>query len=112
MNVIFILYHAILILSSTKCQIEGNFFMFKNKAPRGRNNVSGEMICQLRKKHIPKMSQRILAEKMQLMGIDLDKNAIQRIESGQRFVTDIELLAFSKIFGITCDALLQTAAED
>ncbi len=86
--------------------------MFKNKAPRGRNNISGETIYHLRKNHIPKMSQRILAEKMQLMGIDLDKNAIQRIESGQRFVTDIELLAFSKIFGTTCDELLQTATED
>ena len=53
------------------------------------------------------MSQRILAEKMQLYGIDLDKNAIQRIESGARFVTDIELLCFSGIFGISCDELLK-----
>lgn len=81
-------------------------FMFKNKAPRGRNNVSGEIIYKLRKKYIPKMSQRLLAEKMQLFGIDLDKNAIQRIESGQRFVTDIELLHFARIFNVSCDELL------
>ena len=29
------------------------------------------------------MSQRILAEKMQINGIDIDKNAVQRIESGE-----------------------------
>ena len=55
----------------------------------------------------PKMSQRILAEKLQINGIDVDKNAIQRIECGKRFVTDIELLALSKIFNITCDELLE-----
>lgn len=80
--------------------------MFKNKTSQGKNNISGTKIFQLRKSHVPKMSQRILAEKMQLLGIDLDKNAIQRIESGQRFVTDIELSAFSKVFGISCDELL------
>ena len=88
--------------------------MFKNKTVQGKNNISGTKIFQLRKAAVPKMSQRILAEKMQLLGIDLDKNAIQRIESGQRFVTDIELVAFAKVFGISCDALLtpDTAADD
>lgn len=86
--------------------------MFKNKSSQGKNNISGTKIFQLRKNHVPKMSQRILAEKMQLLGVDLDKNAIQRIESGQRFITDIELLAFSKVFGTTCDELLVTDKEN
>ena len=58
------------------------------------------------------MSQRILAEKMQLRGIDVDKNAIQRIESGQRFVTDIELLCLADVFSVSCDALLRTVTEE
>ena len=53
------------------------------------------------------MSQRILAEKCQLLGVDLDKNAIQRIESGQRFVTDIELSCFKHIFSISIDELIE-----
>ena len=53
------------------------------------------------------MSQRMLAERLQLLGIDVDKNAIQRIESGQRFVTDIEIIALSKVFNISCDELLK-----
>ena len=52
-----------------------------------------------------KISQRILAEKMQVNGIDIDKNAIQRIESGKRFVTDIELKAFANFFNINMDEL-------
>ena len=79
--------------------------MFKNKSIFGKNNICGEKIYQLRKNYTPKMSQRILAEKLQIMGIDVDKNAIQRIESGQRFVTDIELLAISRIFKVSCEEL-------
>ncbi len=79
--------------------------MFKNKADN-RNNICGENVAFLRKHFPVKMSQRILAERLQLMGIDVDKNAIQRMESGQRFVTDIELAALSKVFDISCDKLL------
>lgn len=82
--------------------------MFKNKADSGKNNICGNNIYTLRKKQLPKMSQRILAEKLQIMGIDVDKNAIQRIESGQRFVTDIELLALSKVFKTSCDNLIKS----
>ncbi len=52
------------------------------------------------------ISQRELADKMQLVGIDIDKNAIQRIECGKRFVTDIEIIAFANVFGISFEELL------
>ncbi len=81
--------------------------MFKNKTESGKNNLCGEKIYVLRKQHMPKMSQRILAEQMQIHGIDVDKNAIQRIESGDRFVTDIELKVLAEIFGVSCDELLK-----
>ena len=80
--------------------------MFKNKSKSGKNNLCGEKIYELRKAHIPKMSQRILAEQLQIKGIDVDKNAIQRIESGERFVTDIELKVLAEIFGVTADFLI------
>ena len=60
--------------------------MFKNKND-GRNNLCGEKIRELRLNHPTKLSQRALADKMQLIGIDVDKNAIQRIECGKRFTT-------------------------
>ena len=91
-------------MSSTKCQ-NGKGIMFKNKGINGKNNICGDKIAELRKMQNPKMSQRALADKMQLLGIDLDKNAIQRIESGQRFITDIELIAFASVFNITPNEL-------
>lgn len=79
--------------------------MFINKADDGFNNVCGKNIAKLRGNL--KISQRELADKMQLFGIDIDKNAIQRIECGKRFVTDIEIIAFSKVFDISFDELLK-----
>ena len=78
--------------------------MFINKTEDGFNNICGKNIADLRKKL--KISQRILADRLQLAGLDVDKNAIQRIEAGKRFVTVIELLAFSKVFEVTTDELL------
>ena len=79
--------------------------MFINKSKDGSNNICGKKIAVLRKNL--RISQRILAEKLQLLGLDIDKNAIQRIECGKRFVTDIELLALSNVFLITVDELLK-----
>lgn len=86
--------------------------MFKNKSIKGKNNICGEKIYNLRKSSFPKMSQRILADKLQLLGIDMDKNAIQRIESGQRFVTDIELIALKKVLNVSFEELLQEEKQD
>ena len=78
--------------------------MFINRAADGTNNLCGSAIARLRAHH--KMSQRALADKMQLVGIDIDKNAIQRIECGKRFVTDIEAVAFAKVFEVSVEQLL------
>ena len=80
--------------------------MFINKSSEGLNNICGKNIAKLRINL--KISQRELADRMQLVGIDIDKNAIQRIECGKRFVTDIEIIAFSRIFGVSFDTLLCT----
>ena len=69
--------------------------MFINKAKDGKNNICGTKISIFRKEL--GLSQRELAEKMQIVEIDIDKNAVQRIEAGKRFVTDIELIAFTKV---------------
>ena len=80
--------------------------MFKNKND-GKNNLCGENIRELRLSYPTKLSQRALADKMQMIGIDVDKNAIQRIECGKRFVTDIELRGLAEIFGVSLDELIK-----
>lgn len=79
--------------------------MFKNKAKNGKNNICGKNIALLRT--ISDYSKNDVANKLQLIGIDLDKNAVQRIESGERFVTDIELKALAEIFNTTTEELLK-----
>ncbi len=67
--------------------------MFINKTNDGLNNLCGKKVALYRKEL--KISQRELADKLQIIGLDIDKNAIQRIECGKRFVTDIELKSLS-----------------
>lgn len=77
--------------------------MFINKTQDGLNNICGKNIAFYRNEM--KISQRELADKLQLAGLDIDKNAIQRIECGKRFVTDIEIKAFTKVFNVTFEEL-------
>ena len=78
--------------------------MFMNKTSDGKNNICGEIVAQKRK--AMGISQRQLAERLQIAGLDLDKNAIQRIEAGKRFVTDIELVFLAKVLNLSCEELL------
>ena len=80
--------------------------LYKNRGPDGRCNICGQKVAALRKAMQPKASQRCLAEKLQMAGLDIDKNAVQRIESGERFVTDIELKQLAKVLGVTVEELL------
>ena len=81
--------------------------MYKNKSSDGKNNICGIRIKELRQSLPEKTSQRQFAEILQREGIAIDKNAVQRIESGQRFITDIELKILSKALHVTCDELLE-----
>ena len=78
--------------------------MFINKTEDGKNNLCGKKVTVLRKAR--RLSQRALADKLQLYGLNVDKNAIQRMESGLRFVTDIELSALKNVFGVSYEDLL------
>jgi len=79
--------------------------MYKNKSETGLNNICGQKVKQIRL-DMKNVSQRKLADMLQVQGLDVDKNAIQRIESGQRFVTDIELKALAKVLKVSCQELL------
>ncbi len=78
--------------------------MFINKSVDGTNNICGKNIAAIRK--ALGLSQRELADRMQLAGLDVDKNAIQRIEAGKRFVTDIELSFFCDVLRVSAEVLL------
>ncbi len=83
--------------------------MPKPRTDSGEKNLIHARLKQLRQEH--GMSQRDLAHALQLMGIDIDKNVITRIETNQRYVTDIEIQAFARLFHISCDALICGVSE-
>ena len=84
--------------------------MFINKAPDGKNNICGANVASLRK--AMGISQRELAERLQFTGLDIEKNGVQRIESGHRFVTDIELGFLSHVLSVDIETLLQYEAPE
>lgn len=78
--------------------------MPKPRSKTGKKNVTGLQIIALRKRD--GLSQRELAHRLQLMGFDMDKNVITRIETGKRYVADFEISAFSKIFNVSYEYLI------
>lgn len=70
----------------------------------GRKNISGERIRQIRV--IQRMSQSDLAARMQVNGVTIEREAISKIESGLRFVTDYEIRIFSEVLNVSVVWLL------
>lgn len=79
--------------------------MFINKSHTGTNNLIGSRFAEYRK--ATGLSQKKFADRLQLLGLDIDKNAIQRIECGKRFVTDIELVYICKALEIDPNTILE-----
>lgn len=65
----------------------------------GSKNLISLRLIRFRKQH--GLSQRALAQKLQLAGYDIDKNVITRIETNKRYVTDIELKAIASVFNVS-----------
>ena len=75
----------------------------------GKRNLIAQKLIALRA--AAGWSQRELAEQLQLVGMDMDKNVITRIETNKRYVTDIELQALARVFRISYSELLGSPLE-
>lgn len=78
--------------------------MPKSRGESGEKNLIADKLRQLREER--GFSQRKLAMEFQLMGLDIDRNVITRIETKQRYVTDLELCAIMKVFQVSSEELL------
>ena len=85
--------------------------MFKIKAEDGTNNLCGANVRRIRLAKTPRLSQRKLAARLQVMGYDVDHHMIRRIETGERFVTDIELVMLARALDTTVDQLCQVPED-
>ena len=66
-------------------------------------NLIGRNVKKYRK--IKKMSQQLLSNKLELLGVYVCRGSISRIEDFSRTVTDIELYAIAKVLGISIEDL-------
>ena len=78
--------------------------IIKQRTDANGKNLIGERLKELRNRR--NLSQRDLARELQLIGIDMDKNVITRIETNKRYVTDFELQALKQIFNVSYDYLI------
>lgn len=76
----------------------------KQRTESEGKNIIGERLKSLRNE--AGLSQRDLANQLQLIGIDMDKNVITRIETNKRYVNDFELQALKRIFNVSYDFLI------
>lgn len=67
-------------------------------------NIIGPRVRLLRQNR--GLTQKALAEKLQLEGYDMTDLTVLRIENGTRFVADYEVKALSRVLGVSCGELL------
>ena len=79
--------------------------MPKPLSDSGRKNLISDRLIELRKRH--GLSQRNLARELQILGCNMDKNVITRIETQKRYVTDIEIQKICEVFHVTFEDLIQ-----
>lgn len=65
----------------------------------GKKDISGDRIHQIRT--TKRLSQGTLAARMQMEGVVIEREAISKIETGDRFVADYELDVFAQVLGVS-----------
>ena len=62
-------------------------------------NICGKNIKKIRKEQ--KVTQDELCARMQVMGYQISRSDISKLENGKKFITDFELLGFSKALKVS-----------
>lgn len=68
-------------------------------------NICGDRVRLGRAMHKPPLRQEDLAREINLMGMDMTKLIISRIEKNQRHVCDAELVMLARALGVTLEWL-------
>ena len=65
----------------------------------GKKNICGERIYQARTAR--RLSQADLAARLQVCGVSVEREAISKMETGDRFVADYELLKLAEVLSVS-----------
>ena len=77
--------------------------IYWDKNTNSKNRI-GKRVKELR--IAKKLSQKALAEQLQLAGYEFNDLTVLRIKQGIRFVPDYEVVALAEYFQVSCDYLL------
>ena len=69
-----------------------------------RCNIAGQRIKEARKRQ--KLSQGMLAARLQVRGLSVEQMSISRMETGQRVIADFELLFLAEVLDVSVNWLL------
>lgn len=70
-----------------------------------KKNLIGGRIRTIRKQSKPKISQEDLAGRLAVLGIQIDRSALSRIENGERHVYDYEAAAIARALKVNVEQL-------
>lgn len=70
----------------------------------GKKNICGDRLREARV--VRRLRQDDLAARIQLKGVNMERDSISRIEIGTRFVSDFELKIFAEVLGVSVQWLL------
>lgn len=70
----------------------------------GKKNICGDRLREARV--VQRLRQEDLAARIQIKGINMERDSISRIEIGTCFVSDFELKVFSEVLGVSVNWLL------
>ena len=73
--------------------------MKKSKVTNDIYNICGKNIKKIRKEQ--KVTQDELCARMRVMGYQISRSDISKLENGKKFITDFELLGFSKALNVS-----------
>ena len=73
--------------------------MKKSKITNNIYNVCGKNIKKIRKEQ--KVTEDELCARMQVMGYQISRSDISKLENGKKFITDFEIVGFSKALKVS-----------
>lgn len=76
----------------------------------GRKNICGDRVREARIKQ--RITQEDLAARLQVAGVNIERNSVSRLETGNRFVSDFELLILSQVLNVNVEWLLSQDETD
>lgn len=83
--------------------------MQKNTKYIGHFNITGENIKKIRKGK--KITQEELCARMQVMGYQISRSDISKLENGKKFIADFEVDGFAKALKVSILDLFQNTTN-